>query len=85
MTIKRLRMDQFEEARPGVLVGVDYSRGAKVGRPVRVMVELLERKRFEDKKWDWVGEVVKCSPALAHLYMGHKLRINPDDMIAVIA
>lgn len=78
-------MHQFHEACPGALLAVDYSRGAKIGRPVRVGVELIEQRKFEDGRWDWVGEVVKCSPVLETLYLGHKLRINPDDMIAVVA
>lgn len=85
MSLRKMRMSQFRDARPGVLIGIDYAQGAKLGRPVRVMVELKEQKKFEDKRWDWVGEVVKCSPVLEHLYMGHKLRINPSDMIMVVA
>ena len=84
--IRRMRMDEFEDARPGVLLGVDYARGAKVGLPVRVMVELGERKyRPELKRWDWSGRIVKCSPALTYEYMGSLLFLNPDDMIAVVA
>ena len=83
--IRRMRMDEFEDARPGVLLGVDYARGAKVGLPVRVMVELGERKyRPELKRWDWSGRIVKCSPALVDKYMGAELFVNPDDMIAVV-
>ena len=82
--IRRMRMDQYEDARSGALLGIDFARGAKVGLPVRVMVELGERKyRPELKRWDWSGKIVKCSPALVDKYLGAVLYVNPDDMIAV--
>ena len=82
--IRRMRMDEFEGAHPGALLGIDYARGAKVGLPVRVMVELGERKyRPELKRWDWTGKIVKCSPALREKYLGAELFVNPSDQIAV--
>jgi hypothetical protein len=82
--IRQMRMDEFTDAHPGLLLDIDYTRGAKVNRPVSLMVELKGRKyRPELKRWDWYGEVVKCSRVLVGRHVGAKIWINPDDHIAV--
>ena len=80
--IQKVKMEELEDAQPGALLAIDYARGAKVGLPVRVMVELKERRYFKKyKRWDWVGKVVNCSPALKDKYLGAMLRINPTDSV----
>ena len=82
--IQQMRMDEFEGARPGVLLGIDYARGAMVGLPVRVGI-VLRKKVYRPalKRWDWAGEIVKCSPVLVDKYLGAMIFVNPSDRIAI--
>ena len=82
--IQQMRMDEFEDARPGVLLGVTYSHGVKTRLPVRVGVELREQRFRPDKnRWDWAGLIVKCSPVLESELLGNMIFVNPDDCVMV--
>lgn len=83
--MRTILMEDFVDAQSGNLIGVDYAFGAKVGRPVRVGVELDELKlNDETKEWVWTGRIVKCSPALVDKYLGTRLWIWPRTPVAVM-
>lgn len=85
--LRTMAMREFHDARKGVVVGIDYRREPRErGLPVRVMVELREQKfRPEHKRYEWTGQVVKCSKVLEDKYLGAMLWVRPDDRVTVLA
>ena len=82
--MRKVRFSTIQhEVQSGTLIGIDYAQGAKVGRHVRVGVELKHRVPVE-KGWVWTGKIVKCSKVLESKYLGAWINIQPDLDVMVL-